>query len=618
MKAMLNGPCFLRFWITMLLCLVVTPQVLHAQAVICSGLSDEEFPCSYQIEAVGLQPVPALFKLQARVAQAKLPVGEGLFDAVVVKLLSGATTLCQESFANVEVHQSVLNLEIGRNMTCELDEVIAENTDLAFQICLGGTANCLSPIEFAATPYAIKATYAHTAKSSDKANVAAQAHYSHRMTADRDLFMRNRLGTGYLDFNTQEPGRVQSFYDSIGYSCPVADDTQECAAGGFLQWTPIRDTDALHLHIAGKKDVGDQMQALETLVFASADTIATGDLKVQQSATVEQGLVVAAEGAHVTGDSDINGTLLVSDTTTISAGGLQVEAGGAHVTGASDVSGTLSVSQTLSVTSGGAQVTGDSNIAGQLAVASGLQVSSGGAHVIGDSTVTGILETNGGLVVTNGSLVIEEQDHRMQLDAANGTLDVYGKVRFHDVAEFSEGTTQPNAPYVLKDNEQDLVALAGGLYVEGGLHTGLGNVEIANGHLLVEGDVTIGGALRGAESLDIGVQRRVCLDPTPQWWDSWGFACLCEPGEAAIAGTMTCHEEIDGINIFPSKNTRIEIPPAADGSPGRTGWAAVCEWQPSRYGWRPVNPISIEVLCVAVATEEAAGTVHAFTFDDAQ
>ena len=63
------------------------PGFAAAQELPCAGVSD--FPCSYQLRALELQKVPPVFKLQARVAQAKLPVGEGLFSTVVVKLLRG-------------------------------------------------------------------------------------------------------------------------------------------------------------------------------------------------------------------------------------------------------------------------------------------------------------------------------------------------------------------------------------------------------------------------------------------------------------------------------------------------------------------------------------------------
>ncbi len=100
-----------------------------AQEITCNKTAD--YPCSFQLESVGLSKVPPIFKFQSRVSQAKLPIGAGQFQTVLVKLLRGTEVLCLEEFKNVIVTNSVLNLEIGQNMSCELDSVIAENTDLS-------------------------------------------------------------------------------------------------------------------------------------------------------------------------------------------------------------------------------------------------------------------------------------------------------------------------------------------------------------------------------------------------------------------------------------------------------------------------------------------------------
>jgi hypothetical protein len=595
-KTLRSAPWFPLF---LLIGLLSTPTLLRAQAVTCSGLSDDAFPCSYQIEELGLQRVPAVFKLQARVAQAKLPVGEGEFSAVVVQVLRGQKVLCMESFANVKVRQSVLNLRIGEHMNCELDEIIAENQDLAFKICLGSDTNCLEAIDFSATPYAIKATYAHTAETSDKANTAAQAHYAHRMTADRDLFLRHALGTGYLDFHTPTSARVQSFYDEVGYSCPAADDTQECAAGGFLQWTPIRDADALHLHIAGKADVGDEMKPLETLVFASEETYATGNSTTQGKATVEDGLYVTNQGAHVTGASDIAGTLVVSEMITIEAGGLQVQGGGAHVTGASDVTGTLTVSDATTVQAGG------------------LTVAAGGAQVSGDSSVSGVLTANGALAVNgdaqvNGALKISGDAHQMRLDATGQVLDIHGLVRFHNAAEFVGGTTEPNSPYVKKENETDPVTLNGGLTVSGPINLGE-----------VSGGLTVTGGLSASGPLGLGIMARKCENPGAGATNNeTGFGCLCEVGEYPISASVLCPLVDPPGNDTPQTHYRTSVlttsivsahePSSAPaGSPhdegvARFGMGSRC-YLP--WSWGSYSPAAITVLCIPnLLTTPATGT----------
>ena len=519
--------------------LLFTSTQLMAQSVTCSGLADDAFPCSYQIEEVALQRTPAVFKLQARVAQSKLPDGEGEFSAVVVKILRGQDVLCTETHAKVKVRESVLNLRIGEHMSCELDEIIAENQDLAFQVCLGGSASCLEPIELAAIPRAIKATYARTAETSDKANTSAQANYAHRLTADEDLFIRNALGTGYLDLHTPTPARVDAFFEDIGYDCPAAD---ACAAGGFLQWTPIRDADALHLHVAGKQDAGDQMTSLETLVQASGETFATGNTTTQGQATVEQGLFVTDQGAHVVGASDITGTLVVSEATTIEGGGLTVEVGGAHVTGDSGVTGTLTVSNAttvqaggLTVAAGGAQISSDVAVSGALGVSGvvtagqGLSVSSGGAEITGDLMSNDDHRFEGALMISNDA-------HQLRNDDDELVLDIHGQVRFHDAVEFAGGTTDPQTPYAKKHNETDPVNLSGGLTVTG--------------------------------PLDLGVIARSCTGDAAATL----YGCLCEPGEYPISGMAECPSfwEDPG-EIFKSATFSRQ-----EGDTIRMGWAVQC------------------------------------------
>jgi hypothetical protein len=306
---------------------VVAPPA-SAQEISCDDT--ESYPCGYQLKDVELQRVPQRLKFQARVSQAKLPIGKGTFATIVVKLLRGANeVLCSEQFANVTVADSVLNLSIGSQMNCELDEVIAENTDLAFQVCLGSASNCLEPIELASTPYAIKASFATTAQTAHTANLAAQSHYAHRATADRDLQLRRTLGTGYFDFYTHAPGTQGALYSDDEYA--------GYADGGFIQWTPVRDRSAKNLHIVGKSADTDAIEELDLLVLGTEHTTLTG------SATLDSTLAVLSGGAQVTGDSAIVGTLLITKQTKIEQGGLYVMADGAHLKGNSDLVGSLAI-----------------------------------------------------------------------------------------------------------------------------------------------------------------------------------------------------------------------------------------------------------------------------------
>lgn len=362
------------------------------------------YPCNYQIQELQLQPSPGVFKFQARVSQAKLPVGEGNFARVIVKVVRGTTTLCQEEFSDVRVQSSVINLELGRGMTCELDQVIAENPDLNFQLCLGGEANCLRPIQLGSTPYAIKSTFARTAQEAHLANVAGQSNYTHRATADRDLFLSKELGFGYFDFST--PPTKGSLYMSEQSFSPFA-------SGGYIQWTPLSETDPT-LHICARDDLTDEPRLLERLVLAANATNVMGSLNV------------ASGGIHVTGASDVTGTTTVRgvlkvDPPASGANGLQVTGpttlnGNTNITGAVVVApppsapatsntltvngnsdfGVLTVRQ-LIVTSdftnrGTNTITGATNLGGV----------SGNFNVGGDLSVNGSGTFNGALAVTNG------------------------------------------------------------------------------------------------------------------------------------------------------------------------------------------------------------------------
>ena len=473
-------------------CVALGASPAWAQEVPCNNTT--EFPCGYQIEQLSLQKAPALFQFQSRVAQAKLPLGDATFQTVVVKLLRGSDVLCIEQIPNVEVQGSVLNLTIGQNMSCELAEVIAENANLAFQICLGGPANCLKPIELSTTPYAIKATYASLAQQAQRANVAGQASYAHRATADRDMFLRKKLGAGYFDFYTHPGKDATELYDGAAYQ-PYED-------GGFIQWTPVRDTQALRMHIVGKDQGTDQLRRLDELVLASRLTRATGDLLVQPDAD-GQGLVVTAQGLHVVGGSDIAGTLLVTEDVTAEST--------LDVLGHAQVLQTLTVAQQATVTAGGLHVTGASDIAGELLVTGGLRVQSG-MEVTGDCDVDGLLtvteaQVNVGLVVDGTGTIATLSAGEATIDGlltatqatvtgaatVGGALDVLGALGvggptvFTGHVTFEGGVTEPagaaDMRYVLAEGEQRDLTFGGLLAMNAGAVLG-GDLDVGGHQLL--------------------------------------------------------------------------------------------------------------------------------------
>lgn len=87
--------------------------------------------------------------------------------------------------------------------------------------------------------------------------------------------------------------------------------------------------------------------------------------------------------------------------------GLTISANGANITGNSTVTGTLSGLTGLTVASGGASITGNSTIVGTLSGLTGLTVASGGANISGGLTAAGTITFSGltstGVVHTNAS-----------------------------------------------------------------------------------------------------------------------------------------------------------------------------------------------------------------------
>lgn len=433
------------------LVLCATPlDAARAQEVRCDEVSD--FPCTYEVRAVDVQKATPVLKFQARMAQGGLPLGETVFSTLFVKLLRGTETICLEQFANVRVMDGFLNLEIGSNMSCLLDEVMAENTDLAFQVCPGGVQNCLKPVQLGTSPYAVKSSYTSLAQQAHHADVAGQASYAHRIAADRDMLIRKTIGTGYFDFATPTLGEASELFST-------AADFVAYENSGFIEWVPTRDETALRLTVAGKAQDSDRLVELDSLHLVSEDTTFTGDLTLTPSAGGE-GLTVTARGVHVTDDSSVDGTLRV-------ARALDVQTGGASIGGDSNVAGKLVVAHQATVRSGGVEVTGDSSVTGRLTVSQVLTVLSGGAHVTGASEVDGTLLVHGATTISQGGLVV------------TGSSDVDGRLAI------GGGLTVTN---------DGLSVAAGGVTVTAG------GLVVGGGGAAITGDLHVGGRVATSDA----------------------------------------------------------------------------------------------------------------------
>ena len=472
--------------VTLSLSLVLSWSAV-AQEVSCDDATD--FPCRFDTQQVSLNKVPPLFQFQSRLAQAKLPVGEAYFQTVMVKVLSGTNVICMEEIPNVQVEQSVLNLAIGQNMSCELDEVIARYGNLAFQVCLGGPDNCLKPIELGSTPYAIKSSFAVLAQEAPRANIASQANYSVRATADRDLPLRKKISTGYFDFHTHPANRAANIYTPSEYQ-PYED-------GGFIQWTPVKSPGAVRLHIVAKNAATDRLAYLDELVLAAKKTRLPGDLLVDPREDGE-GLVVSAVGAHITGNSDFAQSLTVTGQAKLDS---QLT-----VADETEAQGHLTVAANVAVQSGGAAITGDSLVGENLHVMESLEAQAGmnvvdnlavqGALTVTAMHVTGSLPVQGqasvgslqsdvvavhgspegGDPLTVGSLAVQNTALVEDDLTVMGNMKVSGPVIFDEHVIFEGGTSspddQPDPRYVLSENEARALVFQGEAAFEAGADFG--------------------------------------------------------------------------------------------------------------------------------------------------
>lgn len=231
--------------------------------------------CNYSVSDYQIQPAPAVFKLQARISQARLPVGNAKFKQVIAHLLDGTgRSLCSQTFNNVVTRDSVLNLQIGENFDkCNLGEAIAKANAVAFKICIESESNCLKPIDLGTVPFAVKSTYAKNSQFAHVANTANETQYAHRAAADRDLFTSKSIGTGFFDFHTPSAEQANKLYSS---DLTPGQTFETYRNGGFLQWvqvtpgTPTPASGPATLHICGGTE--DAVAPLGELILSSKNT----------------------------------------------------------------------------------------------------------------------------------------------------------------------------------------------------------------------------------------------------------------------------------------------------------------------------------------------------------
>lgn len=566
--------------------LVWQPRPAAGQDTVCDSVSD--FPCGIQVEEQQLQRAPTLFKLQARVAQGGgIIIGEAKFEKIIVRLTAGGGEFCEEVFKNVYVYNSVMNLEIGREMNCEVDEFIAGNSDVRFEICIGSCDTPAPEMPLISSPYAVRVSFAQEAQRAHRVDYAAQSFYAHRMTADRDLGERFVLGTGYFDLETPGAAAAAPLYDEQEF------ETYE--DGGFLLWTPVRNRTANSLHLAGKTSSTDWLANLAEIVLATRSTRATGAVEV--APLTELGLTVTGRGSHVTGLSTVDGELLVLgpltvdgsaevkqatslESTLLVGSGMTVMPGNLQVGGASVVDGALTVGAQVTVDQN-LMVTGDSTVDGLLTasevmVNEGLTVdvttTSPVVHVVGDATVSTSITAPEALVVGTTQLTGPL--------AVNGEMEVFGDAQFLDEVIFLGGTSSPNEPpdmrYLQYANETREVTFGGLMTFLGGTSSGddfegnLNQLLNARVHAASQPPVACSADLAGYTYLDTDSNSVVvCLDG--QWQGGGGGGGEPSCGNGVVQPPEDCddgnNDDFDGCTAL----CQVEYGYDCEGSPSLCG-----------------------------------------------
>jgi hypothetical protein len=290
-----------------------------------TAVAQATFPIGFSVDTYALERVPTELKFQARISQARMPVGDGRFQKLTVSLMrDGTAEVCSQTFSNVSVKDSVLNLDInnlackGRNQqTIAVDEAIAQYANLQLQVCVG-EGSCLASVPLGSVPYAMKSSFAVEAHEARMAEVSAQAHYAHRVTADLDMLTSGQLGTGYFDFVTPDLGYVPGPLDIYTDYSPHFDE-------GFVTWAPVSAApDARRLNLCAKDDLGNLVD-LDGFVVHAATTTLGGSLVVESESTLH-GAVVANAGVSVSAGN-----------VTVDTGNISVPAGLVSVGPASEV-----------------------------------------------------------------------------------------------------------------------------------------------------------------------------------------------------------------------------------------------------------------------------------------
>lgn len=407
-----------------LLSALVLATTARAGDLVCASATD--LPCSFGLEPLSVTPAPAGLDVQARLLRAGVPVADGELATVAVRLLHGADLICLEQHAKVPVVDSVINLKVGEDESACFTRAITERASLALQLCIDGGTTCMKPMSLGVSPYALKASFAHTAQTAARAEVAYYSHHALRLVADHDALVRRAIGTGYFDPARPTDSQLGAVLDAA--------DIQALGDGAFLSWVAMGGEAARTLTLAAAAAQGGVVSLLRMGFDLAANAIRVdGGIvaeAVAQRVTFGVGELGNERTLDVHGDSEVG---FLDSLAPIACGDGGFDVAGRSTSQSLIVSGQWLVNSGLAVNgpstriSAGAASLRKTTVADFTDAGTGAVVVDGATEASEGVTVGGGLELVGpsGEVVSVALVPIAgSQDYELQLDPIRATARV--------------------------------------------------------------------------------------------------------------------------------------------------------------------------------------------------
>ncbi len=508
---MLNGPSACKYTSYSLLVLVIVSiGSVHIARAERSVSWVNGRPSQNQVEALPPSPIRPKLSYQTRISQTELPILEGLVYELKVKysdLSSGGD--CEETFQNVRILDSVLNLELGLNAGCDFGRELAKKQTLSMRLCFSetretdfvssndnqssGIERCFNrDVNISSVPYAIRVNIAREAENVYQANYAHSSSYVYRLV-DQDTDWSSLVIPSHFSFRTQRPLGLGP--SALRLNSDDQAKLDEISEAGYIRWhreyrSNSRPEEADHLHIARLSNVSERgITNLDQLTIASKLVDWYGpNIEISRSFRPEMDIQDSAPqtALSVQGRLNVDGDLMldqglayteqpitVQGNTTIDAGGMLVSG---EVVTRSEVTVTADLNQGwrdpnlmingphyLFTVSGPIHLTGPLTLnplynhgRSSLRVGS-TRINRGSislsaidsASSMGQMVIDGDVDVNGTAVLTNGQLDIDN-DLRVI-----GDVEVHKELQIGQVFSLLRGGQSQPIMYLVDDQGSD-------------------------------------------------------------------------------------------------------------------------------------------------------------------